>query len=82
MASSKPLILTPILAHKNILTDQDFVVWSQGDQVENFVDAIKYAFDNREFLETAAKIAPDFVKNKYDWLCQGKKLADYLNSIF
>jgi len=82
MASGKPLILTPILAHKNILTDQDFVVWSKGDQVEDFVGAIKYAFDSREFLETAAKIAPDFVRTKYDWLCQGKKLANYLNSIF
>lgn len=80
MASSKPIILTPIPAHKNVLADQEFVVWTDGDQVEDYVDAIKRAFDHREFLEKSAKVAPSIVRNNYDWLCQGKKLADHLNA--
>lgn len=81
MASSKPMILTPIPAHKNVLANQNFVLWTNGDQVNDHVEAIKYAFDNRDSLKQAAKIAPNIVRKKYDWLCQGEKLANHLNTI-
>jgi len=80
MASGKPIILTPIPAHKNILANQKFILWTDGDLVENYINAIKKAFDNREFLTKEARVAPSIVRNKYDWLCQGKKLADHLNA--
>ncbi|MEE9376876.1 MAG: glycosyltransferase [Candidatus Lokiarchaeia archaeon] len=82
MASSKPIILTPIPAHKNVLANQKFILWTDGDSVEDYVNAIKKAFDNRQFLEKEAKIAPDIVRKKYDWLCQGKKFADHLHTYY
>ncbi len=81
MASSKPMILTPIPAHKNVLVGQKFVLWTSGDQVEDYVKTIKKAFDERTFLKKESKTAKDLVRKKYDWLCQGKKLADHLNKI-
>lgn len=68
-ASSKSIIFTPKPTHKKILSDQDFVVWSKEDQIENYVDAIIRTFDNRGFLATDARIALDIVKTNYDWLC-------------
>jgi len=78
LACGKPIILTPIAAHKNIVNNKDFIVWTEGDRVEDFVRAIEYAYNNRDLLTEAAKEAPDFIKEKYDWEVQGKKLADYL----
>jgi fructose/tagatose bisphosphate aldolase len=81
MASSKPMILTPIPAHKNVLAGQQFVLWTSGDQVKDYVETIKKAFDERAFLKNESKTASDLVRKKYDWLCQGKKLAGHLNEI-
>ncbi len=81
MASSKPMILTPIPAHKNVLAGQKFVLWTSGDQVKDYVKAIKKAFDEREVLKKESKTALSIVRKKYDWLCQGKKLAEHLNEI-
>ena len=78
LACGKPIILTPIAAHKNIIKDKNFVVWTEGDRVEDFVRAIEYAYENRDMLTETAKKAPDLVKKKYEWKVQGKKLADYL----
>jgi glycosyltransferase involved in cell wall biosynthesis len=78
LACGKPVILSTIPAHKNIVKDKNFVVWTQGDRVEDFVRAIEYAYENRDMLAEAAKRAPDFVKTNYEWRVQGKKLANYL----
>jgi len=78
LACGKPVILTPIPAHKNIVENEDFIVWTDGDRVEDFVRAIEYAYENRVTLSKAAKKAPDFVRKRYEWKVQGKKLADYL----
>ncbi len=78
LACGKPVILTPIPAHKNIVNNKDFIVWTEGNRVEDFVRAIEYAYDNRDILTEAAKEAPNFVRENYEWEVQGKKLADYL----
>ena len=78
LACGKPVILSTIPAHKNIVKNKKFVVWTKGDRVEDFVRAIEYAYDNRVILAEAAKKAPDFVRQNYEWKAQGKKLADYL----
>jgi hypothetical protein len=47
--------------------------------MEDYVEAIKRAFDEHKSLKEYAKISSDVVKEKYDWLCQGKKLANYFD---
>jgi glycosyltransferase involved in cell wall biosynthesis len=78
LACGKPVILSTIPAHKNIVKDKNFVVWIEGDRVEDFVRAIEYAYENREMLTETAKKAPNFVRKNYAWEAQGKKLVNYL----
>jgi len=78
MACAKPVILTPIPAHKDIVADQRFVVWSKGDGVLDLRDAIMEAFRNRATLLKEAEYAP-VVAKEYDWKIQSAKLADYLS---
>lgn len=78
LACKKPIILTPIAAHKNIVENEDFIVWTDGDKMEDFVRAIEYAYENCNILTEAAKKAPDVVRKNYEWRVQGKRLADYL----
>jgi len=82
MASNKPIILTPIPAHKNVLVNKKFILWTQGDKIDDYREAIKESFDNREFLKKEAKSASSIARKKYDWLCQGEKLANHLNATF
>ncbi len=80
LSSAKPVILTPIVAHKNIINRSDFIIWTEGDRVQNFIKAIKYAVDNYQELANEAKKAPNFVRNNYEWKVQGKKLSLYLKN--
>jgi glycosyltransferase involved in cell wall biosynthesis len=82
LACEKPIILTPISAHKDIFNDQKFLVWTKGYKAEHFQEAIEYVYDNYLTLLEASKGASTFVKNNYEWKIQGKKLADYLSHKF
>lgn len=82
MASAKPMILTPIPAHKDVLDDQSFVVWSDGDSLDDLAKAITQAYDHRAEISVAAMGAPEIVSLNYEWRAQGKKLASYLGKTF
>jgi glycosyltransferase involved in cell wall biosynthesis len=82
LACEKPIILTPIPAHNDIVNDQKFLVWTKGYEAEHFQEAIEYVYDNYSKLFDASKGALAFVKNNYEWKIQGKKLADYLSHKF
>lgn len=78
MASGKPMILSPISAHKDVANGQDYVVWTNGDNVKDYENAIKFAYKNRLMLWRASRTATNFVKKQYDWSIQGQKLSSYL----
>jgi glycosyltransferase involved in cell wall biosynthesis len=78
MACGKPIILTPIPAHKDVADGLDYIVWANGTQAEDLGDAIERAFDHNDELSRAAIKAPGYVKAEYDWEVQGRKLAAYL----
>jgi glycosyltransferase involved in cell wall biosynthesis len=78
LASSKPVILTPISAHEELLSGNDFVVWTKGDSVSDFARAIEYAYNNHDTLTRNAEKGIDFIKKKYEWKVQAAKLAGYL----
>ena len=62
MASGKPMILTPINAHRDVANGQDYVVWTKGDNVEDFQSAIEFAYENRLKLSKASQTASKFCK--------------------
>jgi len=78
LACGKPIILTPIAAHRAIVNNENFIVWTNGDRAEDFAKAIEYTYENRVMLTEAAKKAPNLARENYEWKVQGKKLADYL----
>jgi glycosyltransferase involved in cell wall biosynthesis len=82
LACAKPLILTPIVSHKNIIDDKEYIVWTTGDGIFDIQRAIEFAYENRTELSEKARKAPDFIKNKYEWKEQAQKFGNYLKSIY
>lgn len=82
MACGKPIILTPIPAHLDVIKDSDFIVWTEGDEIKDFQLAIQEAYDNRERITQAAMQAPQLVESKFSWKIQGKKLSEYFVNRF
>lgn len=80
-ACARPVILTPIIAHKNIVKNHKFIIWTDSDKVEAFTEAIKYAFKNKEQLLKISKIPEDIIKEDFSWKAQGIKFAKYLSSL-
>ncbi|MCB1755697.1 MAG: glycosyltransferase [Gammaproteobacteria bacterium] len=78
MACGKPLILTPIPAHQDVLDGEAFVVWAKGDKAGDFVPAIVEAYDRQVELQEAALAAPALVRQDWDWSAHGAKFGDYL----
>ncbi len=82
LASGKPVIITPIPAHTDVLKDEKFVVWTESSGVADFQKAIIEAYRNRKSLSKAAESAPGFVAARFDWDILAKKLDHYLTSSF
>ncbi len=80
LACGKPVILTPIVAHKNIITNNPSFVWTQGERVSDFINAIEYAFENHEALLAKSIKAYELLRNNYDWKKQGSKFSMYLKN--
>jgi glycosyltransferase involved in cell wall biosynthesis len=81
LACAKPIILTPITAHKNIFSeDASYIVWADDDSVDNISCAIRKAYQQRDSLTKKAAEAITFVEKNHDWKVQGEKLANYLNA--
>ncbi len=82
LASGKPAIITPIPAHTDIFSEEKFIVWTKGQQVNDFQKAIIYAYENHESLRKEAKQAPKFIASRYNWDILGEKFANYLYATF
>ncbi len=78
MACAKPMILTPIPAHRDIAGDSPFVVWSEGSSPQELARAIRSAHANITALRDAASQAPDVVAGRYEWRSHTQVLAQTL----
>lgn len=79
MACGKPMILTPISAHKDVVESSSFVVWTEGYEPKDFKNAILYAMANIKELSNEASNAPNIVKNNFEWANQAQKLENQLS---
>ncbi len=82
MACGKPIIVTRITAHKDVLDGQEFVVWAGDASADEFRDAIEYAYANRVRLCRDAQRGPQLVKEQYDWRIHAHKLGGYFEKTF
>ena len=80
MACAKPMILTPIPAHKDVLGETNFVVWTFGFEPSDFHRAILSAFELRTRLDIDAKNATCIVRGHFEWSAQANALDQYLAS--
>lgn len=78
MACAKPMILTPIPAHRDIAADAPFVLWSQGASAADLAEAIRAARANIAALRDAAMQAPHVVEGRYEWRSHARVLAETL----
>jgi glycosyltransferase involved in cell wall biosynthesis len=81
LACGKPVIVTDIPAHQNVLKGCEFAFWAEKSSPEALANAIRRAYNKREQLENLGKSARKFVTNEYTWEKQAKKLADFLERV-
>lgn len=78
MACAKPMVLTPIPAHLDVLADEPFVVWSEGYGAGPLSKAIERALRDLVPLTRAAEAAPALALQRHDWSRQAERLERYL----
>ncbi len=78
MACAKPMILTPIPAHRDVLAKENYVVWTNGYEPDDFRTAILDASTRIEQITKAAVAAPGAVREGHEWRSQARILDDYL----
>jgi glycosyltransferase involved in cell wall biosynthesis len=78
MACAKPMVLTPIPAHLDVLAGCPFVVWTRGYSPEDFRDAIAESVRRLDEITSAAKSAPGLARGRFEWHVQAGKLDAYL----
>ncbi len=78
MAAGRPMILTPIAAHRDAAQACDYVVWTDGVSSSDLKRAVERAYDAREALTAAASNAVGRVRQSLGWDIQGERLARYL----
>jgi len=81
LACGKPVILTKIPAHFNILSGKDFIFWADTSSPECIAEAILKAFKNRIHFMNLGKQARNCAKLNYSWEKQLLKLERFIKNI-
>lgn len=75
-AARKPLILTPIPAHKDVFDKCSFVTWTEGYEPRHFLEAILTASSKHQSGPWSSENAEfDELVGEFEW----RRLADILN---
>lgn len=82
LASGKPVILTPITAHTDVLCSEEFVVWTKGFGIDDYAMAIEEAFQRRKELSAAAARGSEVARDRFDWKSIGQRFAQYLDKVY
>lgn len=80
LACGKPVIVTDIPAHRNVLKNHEFAFYSVNSSPEAIAAAIRKAYSVRENLRGLGVEARRFVIQEYTWAQQAAKLSKFLNS--
>lgn len=78
MASGKPVICTPIPAHKDVLKEQPFIVYTADESAESIKNAIKDSLGRLPELKSYSQEEKAFVESGFTWERQAEILYDYL----
>ena len=78
LAAGKPVILSPIEAHKNVIRDHPIAYYLADVTEQEIAKGIKYLYDRRQNLESTGKTGQDLVKDQYTWDAQAERLSEFV----
>jgi len=81
LACGKPVIVTDIPAHRNVLEDSDFAFWAKQSSPRDIAAAIRQAYNKRKDFEHLGSEARKLVLYKYTWAKQANKLKQFLDFV-
>ncbi len=81
LACAKPVIVTDIPAHSNVLENCDFAFWIKQSSPQDIAEAILQSYNKRRDLECLGLAATKLVQDKYTWAKQANKLKLFFDSV-
>jgi len=81
LACGKPVIVTDIPAHRNVLRDSDFAFWAKQSTPQDIAEAIRQAYSKRGDFQHLGLEARKLVLENYTWAEQAKKLEQFFDFV-
>ena len=81
LACGKPVIVTNITAHRNVLQDSPFAFWANQGSPEDIAEAIRQVHDRRNDLAHLGSKARKLILANHTWARQADKLKLFCDSI-
>lgn len=81
LACGKPVIVTDIPAHRNVLKDAEFAFWAEQSTPQQIAAAIRQAWERRNDFGLMALKARELVLREYTWRKQAEKLKSFCDSL-
>jgi len=78
LSCAKPVIVTPIPAHTEVLAGHDFAFWAEDSSPEALADAIRHANSQRNHFHTLGRNAREHILNNYTWQQQASKIHNLI----
>ena len=78
MAMRKPVIVTDIEAHREVLGEREMAIYVKDNQPESLAEGIMQAYHKRKTLKNPGRQARQLVESRYTWKKQAEKLALFL----
>jgi glycosyltransferase involved in cell wall biosynthesis len=82
LACGKPVIVTDIPAHRQVLGACDFAFWARESSPEDLADAIRQAYYRREDFKRLGVEAQNLALEKYTWSKQAQKLDRFFVKVY
>jgi len=81
LACGKPVIVTKIPAHTDVLGGRNFAFWAENSSAEDIASAISAAYKNKKNFKELSTQAREFVKMNHSWERQLSRLERFLGSL-
>ena len=81
LSCGKPVVVTDIPAHRDVLHDKKFAFWAEESSPEAIAKAMRRASDERWRFESLGRAAREFVLTHHTWERQVSRLGDFLDHI-
>ncbi|MEA3226266.1 MAG: glycosyltransferase family 4 protein [Planctomycetota bacterium] len=81
LACGKPVIVTNITAHRNVLQDSPFAFWANQGSPEDIAEAIRHVYNRRKSLEHLGSESRKLILADHTWARQADKLKLFCDSV-